>query len=227
MIKANRFLLGVVVLGAVSVSQAQTLSFWVNKTGDVAALTPATIYVLPSSTVSLAVYAQTTGMGNLIGLDTMFGYDSATSVGTGATPGGSGLTFNSLTWASPFSTGDVNVQQGGGFGASGTRPYGTYASATKITGDFGSIDGVGSKVFDIVLNIGALNNGDVRTVTVFSALNGSVPADNWSSSALNDSLTAAGSSNYSFNIQVVPEPATFAVIGVGLAALARRKRKSA
>ena len=227
MITANRFLLGACILGAATLSQAQTLSFWVNKTGDASNLTPATIYVLPNTTVSLAVYAKTTGMGNLIGLDTMFGYDQTSNVGASATSSGSGLTFNSLTWSAPFSTGDLSVQQGGGFGASGTRPYGTYASSTLITGNFGSIDGAGSKAFDIVLNVGALANGTVRTLTVFSALDGANPADSWSSSALNESLTAAGSSNYNVNIEVVPEPATFAAIGFSLAALARRKRNSA
>ena len=215
------------ILGGATLSQAQTLSYWVNKTGDASALTPSTIYVMPNSTVSLAVYAQTSGMGNLIGLDTLFGYDPTSTVGASATPAGSGLSFNSLTWNSPFSTGDLSVQQGGGFGASGTRPYGTYASSTLLTGNFGSLDGAGAKVFDIVLNIGALANGDSRTVTVFSAMNGANPADNWSSSALNESFTAAGSSNYTVNIEVVPEPATLAVLGLGLATLARRKRNTA
>jgi hypothetical protein len=58
-------------------------------------------------------------------------------------------------------------------------------------------------------------------------MNGANPADNWSSSALNESFTAAGSSNYTVNIEVVPEPATLAVLGLGLATLARRKRNSA
>lgn len=227
MITANRFLIGAMILGGATLSQAQTLNYWVNKTGDASALTPSTIYVMPNSTVSLAVYAQTSGMGNLIGLDTLFGYDQTSTVGASATPAGSGLSFNSLTWNSPFSTGDLSVQQGGGFGASGTRPYGTYASSTLLTGNFGSLDGAGAKVFDIVLNIGALANGDSRTVTVFSAMNGANPADNWSSSALNESFIAAGSSNYTVNIEVVPEPATLAVLGLGLATLARRKRNSA
>ena len=227
MITANRFLIGAIILGGATLSHAQTLSYWVNKTGDASALTPSTIYVLPNSTVSLAVYAQTSGMGNLIGLDTLLGYDQTSTVGASATPAGSGISFNSLTWNSPFSTGDLSVQQGGGFGASGTRPYGAYASSTLLTGNFGSLDGAGAKVFDIVLNIGALTNGDTRTVTVFSALNGANPADNWSSYALNESFTAAGSSNYTVNIEVVPEPATLAVLGLGLATLARRKRKSA
>lgn len=227
MITANRFLLGVVILGGASLSQAQSLSYWVNKTGDSSSLTPSTIYVMPNSTVSLAVYAKTAGMGNLIGLDTMFGYDTTSTVGAGATPAGSGLTFNSLSWSTPFSTGDLSVQQGGGFGASGSRPYGTYASSTLLTGNFGSIDGAGSKVFDIVLNVGALSFGDTRTVTVFSTLNGASPADNWSSYALNDSFTAAGANSYNVTIEVVPEPASIAAVGLGLAALARRKRKSA
>ena len=227
MITANRFLFGVVILGGVTLSQAQTLSYWVNNTGDSASLTPATVYALPNSTISLSVYAKTTGMGNLIGLDTMFGYDSTTSVGAGATAGGSGVTFNSLAWNAPFSTGNLSVQQGGGFGASGSRPYGTYASSNLVTGNFGSIDGAGTKIFDIILNVGALSNGDTRTLTVFSALDGANPADNWSSYALNEAFTPAGSSNYTVTLQVVPEPATIAVLGLGLATLARRKRNSA
>lgn len=217
------------MLGGATLSQAQTLSFWVNKTGDPSTLTPSVISVSPSSTISLSVYAKTTGMTNLFGLDTLVGYDTTTTTGASATPGGSQLTFGSLTWAGPFAsatTPDVLVQQGGGFSASGSRPYGTLASATKSTGDWGSF-AAGVKAFDIVINVGALAIGETRTITIYSGLNGTLPADNWSSSAIDTNFQFAGANNYTVTLQAVPEPATLVVLGLGLVGIARRKRTAA
>ena len=209
---------------------AQTsVQFWFNSFGDTATNQPSVINVTSGSTAKLSVYLKTAGgIGPLAGINVLFGYSTATSTGSSATPANTNATFNSFSWAqSDLTTGQAFAGQGGGGGpASGTsRPYGLFASTINLSNTFsGTGDGVNFKVMDVTLNINAPAGTDIP-VTIWSF--GST--DNYASAVVNgNSAEFFPSQPYSATLHVagVPEPTTIAALGLGAIAMIRRRRRS-
>jgi hypothetical protein len=219
--KFNRFGALVVVAGIAGVSSAQTVTSWFNLQGSASSSQPSTIAVMPGDTLTLSVYIRTTGVGsNIFNIGSMFGYDTTTSTGMSAVAGGSGITATNPVWAGGF--GSPTTLTGGGMAASGSRPFGKFTSVFT-TGTFSTADNTDIRLYDITLTVSnSLVNGDSRTLTLFNG-----GGDSWSSFIFRDGQTAQDNiANYSATLQVVPEPATMAAVGLGILALRRRRNRA-
>ncbi len=211
-------------------ANAQSVSMWWNKQGDAAATQPATVDVLAGSTVTLSFYMSTSNFtGGITQVYSMVGFDTTTSMGNSASPAGSGITLNgSVAWDTTSLPGGSNLGDtlGGGYGTSGTRPYGVWASYVRNTGNFGFTNSSNLHIFDVTLNVSnTLTAGTLRPVTIFSApsLPGFYDTEVWDTNNL-----AAAPQTYVANLRVVnpvPEPASLAALGIGAAALLRRRKK--
>lgn len=236
--KLRRTTLIVAFLGGSVLANAQTASMWFNKFGDSSSLQPSTIEVLPGSTVKLSVYLSTASFANnLSAINVMFGYDSTTSTGTSAVPAGSGLTVayggtNSsptgvpITWNTAGLPGGsvLNKFGGGNDSSSSARPFGLWTSILNI-GDFGFANTPAIKLFDIDVTVSnTLTNGTLRPITIYSA-----PTHNgtYDSSVSDSASINRFPATYVANLQVVPEPASMAAVGLGVALLARRRKSGA
>ncbi|HLO99521.1 MAG TPA: PEP-CTERM sorting domain-containing protein, partial [Fimbriimonas sp.] len=177
-----------------------------------------------------------TGFSDAInGVSVLFGYDSANFSGAGA-PAGSGLTvdLSGITFASPFSGGSNpgDLQGGGGLNGSANRPWGWWVGrGVNNPNTFGITNTTATKIMDVVVNVGNLNVGDVRPITIWA------PAPTDPFSGFFDSSVSAGwspapvmtsMSPFTGNLNVVnpvPEPASMAALGLGALALLRRRKK--
>jgi len=207
-----------------------SVNFWLNSQGDAAANMPSVINVVSGSNATLSFYLQTSGVGSLAGINMMFGYDQATTTGSGATPTLGYATESSFAWAqSDLTGGQLAATAGGGGGPSDgtTRPYGFFLSSGDLSGTFANTaDGNKFHVADITLSILAAPGTDIP-VSVWSYNNPTT--DNFASAVL-DSTGANEyfpSSPYNATLHVVaaPEPASMAILGVGVVALLRRRRR--
>jgi hypothetical protein len=233
----------VVLAASAFVANAQSASFWWNKQGDASNLMPATVDVVAGQTITLSVYLSTSGFSNNIAnVSTMFGFDSATSTGSGATPAGSGLsvahggtnaapTGIPITYGSNFAGGaELNTFGGGWDTTAAARPFGLWTSTGKFTGDFGFSNTAAVKVFDIAVTVSnSLAVGSVRPITLYASPQfvGSING-NWDSSVSDTNTLMAFPQSYVANLRVVdpvPEPASMAALGLGVVALIKRRKK--
>ena len=171
-------------------------------------------------------------------MSAMIGFDTTTSTGEGAAAtGNSGITvthsgtngsptsINGFAWDSTnFGGGFVINKFGGGFDpSSNQRPWGL-STFTGAVGDFGFKDAASRHMFDITFSVDAgLTAGTLRPITIFGVP--STPTA-WDSEVSDGTLTASVQT-YIANLRVVspvPEPASFAVLGLGAVALIRRRK---
>jgi hypothetical protein len=138
-----------------------------------------------------------------------------------------GTTYGSLVFDTGWTPGHF----------SGTVNYGTWQNY-DLLGNAGTTWLRATSSLNTLYGPGATNNGERTLADWQSALSGHgfiVTSANVGMGSFNGQFTGAmdnltlgfGGNNQSYNFEPVPEPASMAVLGLGAAALLRRRRKSA
>ena len=219
-------------------ANAQAASMYFNKSGDLATATPALIDVLAGSTVTLNFYLNTSGFSsNISSVEAFVGFDTTNTTGTAAAPAGTGLTVahggtNTAPTAVPLTWNTTNFpgaaptnQFGGGWNVTAaTRPFGL-ATTIFTVGDYGFSNTSARMMFSLDVTVSnTLGVGTLRPITLYTGPDG---VGAWEDSVSNG-VAVIFPQTYVANLRVVspvPEPASFAVLGLGMIALVRRRKK--
>ncbi len=220
----------IIVSGVAAAQSAPSIDVWFNKTGNTAH--SGTISATAGSTLSLTVYFTTTNFtasGGLSQLGAMLGFSSSLTSGAAAVPTDPRLTYvpasfgynNASYTASNFFNG---LGGGSGPGSGTARPYG-YAADIFSAGSIANTDGIINSYYSLSVTVAANAAGQTITVPLYVDTVDTNPGT-FSTYAYAGS-TKVIPTQFSANIVVAatPEPATMAVLGLGLLAVVRRRRK--
>jgi hypothetical protein len=234
-------LVAVSAFAMAGVASAQSVSFWYNELGAAAPDQPGVINVVSGSSITLSVYLKTTGAGPLNGINCMFGFSTTTIGGldhAGANRDDAGSPLANETafaWTqSDLTTGQLFADTAGGGGpADGvSRPWGYWASTgmfdpNNTSATFANTgDGVNFHFADITLSILAPAGSDIPiNIWSFPATENFASAVTYPSGVTSLSVLPSAPYTGTVHVVAVPEPASIAILGIGAAALIRRRRK--
>ncbi|GIV16520.1 MAG: hypothetical protein KatS3mg022_1955 [Armatimonadota bacterium] len=209
-----------------SLSPASALQFWFTRGGDTTPITE--LMVAPGESFTLSVWMQHSPE-KVQGIEVMFGYDRANSMGAAATPlDGKIVLDGTLDDAVIQGLADLGppLKTLEGARGTGTRPYGVRYIVLSATAKVDTSAGV--KVFDIKLKNQALMPGD-SPYPLYIWDNPGGGSSRTTLVTLENGSTIRPGGSVTLNLVPVPEPGGLMALAtgiVGLAGMALRRRRA-